>query len=332
MEVILTKHSCVQLQGFLVNNYQMKILSRYAVLEYLFWLRSTHYLVDDRNKEFCDLLNNCYSTLQVLENDSFSRNPVFKVKLSAKLYVFKQHGPDLVKRHKYFSSEVFALSTSITLIPKLVYQDKLANIVITEELIDYKDFCTVLSELKSTIPDDSILKEIIKKNAEVVKSIHDEEKFNSKKAPKPKYTRDTWGECFKDKSQLWIRDLPTQFIEYFKQPNEYVHYVHHDLKGKNILIKDTEVRVLDWEMSEKGDQYYNLCYIIFEIWKAIIGTQFLLKEIMNPQIFNWVEKYITIFLNTYDSSINRKKLNEMVLKNGTLFYIKSARNGKGDRS
>lgn len=282
----------------------MKILSRYSVLEYLLWVRNNHYLVDDRNKEFCDLLNSGYTALKVFENDSISRNSVFKLKMSTKSYIFKQHGPDLDKRKKYFTSEAFALSTSIELIPKLVYKDKLANVVITEELIDFKPLSDTLIELKATIPNDLKLREFIKKIAEVVKSIHNESTLNTENTPKPKYSEDTWKEFLEDKSQLWVNNLTTQFMGYYNTTT----YVHHDLKGKNLLVKDNNIKVLDWEMSEKGDPYYDLCYVIFEICVALIGKEFLFTEINNQQVLNWVQGYINIFLKNYNPNVNKIKL------------------------
>jgi thiamine kinase-like enzyme len=288
----------------------MRILSRYSVLEYLLWVKNNHYLVDNRNNEFCVLLNNNYKTLQVFQHESPSRNIVFRFQLGVKSYIFKQYGPDLVKREKYFHSEVFALNTNIEQLPKLVYQDQLANIIITEELVAYKDFTTSLKELIKKFPKyDNLIVEIIENVADTLKLVHDEVKFSFSQNPSLKDIEAAWFEFLKDKPTLWRSELAEQFIGY--RISNYAHYIHYDLKGKNILINtvDFEVRILDWEMSEKGDPYYDLCFIIFEICAVFISPDFLYVEINNSSIMDYAKKYIDTFIYAYNTEIDRRKLN-----------------------
>ncbi|MCU0468150.1 MAG: phosphotransferase [Arcicella sp.] len=287
----------------------MKILSRYSVLEYLFWVNNNHYLVDDRNTEFCNLLSSDYKTLSVLEHDSTSRNIVFKFYLGSKSYFFKQFGPDLVKRKKYFLAEQFALNKiNFSYTPKLVYQDKLANITITEELTEYKKLDSVLRELALLIPNSDIsIQKLLKNIADVMKKTHQLALYNAEDSFKD-YSEDSWHEFLSDKPELWGNELTTQFLKDRKK----THFLHYDLKGKNILISDndnSEVKLLDWEMSEIGDPYYDLCFIIFEICVAFISPTFLTNKINNPQSINWAKKFINVFLDAYDKGLEKEKLN-----------------------
>ncbi len=285
----------------------MKILSRYLVLEYLLWVKNNHYLVDNRNENFCKLLDSDYQTLQVFDNETPSRNLIFKFHLKNKQYVFKQYGPDIINRKKYFEAEQFALNTNTDskFCPTIVYQDKLANIIITEELIEYNNFTKTLSNLAEAIPEDADIKRLIAETAEAVKILHT---FNISQDDTSPYVLEDLNDFLSNKPELWNNNLTVQFIAYRKKSC----FTHLDLKANNIFLKNGDIKILDWEMSAKGDPYFDLCSIIFEICSVLISPNFLSEQInVENSMVKYAKKYIKIFMDKYQvgqTIIDRDKL------------------------
>lgn len=278
----------------------MIILSKYSVLEYLLWIKNNKYKGKvSSNLSFYGLASseNILNT-QVLDISVSTRNSVFEFLVDNDHYIFKQFGPDLEKREKYFLSETVILNQKFAYIPEITFQDDLNNIVISRKLIGYEDFGIKLKKLYEKYKDSSI-KGLLTNLAKQLIKIHSVTALGVN-ANVPKYNSSLWRHFFIDKPEF--DSFYVEFLSLWKDSC----LTHFDLHGKNILIaEDGDIKVIDWEMSEIGDPYYDLCSIIRIICIVMINPYFLSFKL--PSDVNEVKKFINIFLNAY-SNVNKDKL------------------------
>lgn len=290
----------------------MIILSKYAVLEYLLWIKNNKYKIQEtENEVFYGIISteNIMST-QVFDISISTRNSVFEFLVENNWYIFKQFGPDLVKKKKYFASEATILNQQYNYIPKIAFQDNLNNVIISEKLIGYKDFGFNIGILFQKYKDAKI-KLLLVKLAEKLKEIHSISSISGN-IQTPKYNNSLWRHFFIDKPEFEL--LYPEFMTLWKDSC----LVHYDLNSSNILLSETEdLKIIDWEMSEIGDPYYDLCSIIRMLYLVLIGPFFLNAKL--PFNFKEMKKFVDFFLSKYGSAEKNKLLNLFKIHNHDLY-------------
>lgn len=277
----------------------MIILTKYSVLEYLLWIRNNKYSRTESNISFCNILNDNLSTTRVLDIKYKTRNLVFEFVLNNESYIFKQFGPDLDKKIAFFLSETFILNQSLlNYIPKIVFQDDFNKVIIVKKLINYTNFGDRIRKLYETERNDKI-KVLLKNTALKLKEIHSSKSI-FQNVNVPKYTSSLWRHFFIDKPEF--ESYYPEFLHLWKD----TCLVHYDLSGKNILFdKDGGIKIIDWEMSELGDPYYDLCSIIRTLL-GIFRPSFFSFSL--PTHFNEIKRIIIDFLHDYDLNYNKNKI------------------------
>lgn len=279
----------------------MIILSKYSVLEYLIWLKNNKYQSQEaQNKIFYDIISTKeILKVQVTDIDISTRNLVFEFLVDNKQYIFKQFGPDLIKKKPFFISETLILNQEFNYTPQKVFQDDLNNIIITEKLVEYEDFGTTLRILFEKYKDAKI-KLLLKSLAAKLREIHSVLTISGSQQTS-KYSKSSWTHFFINRPEF--ESLYIDFIASWKESG----LVHYDLKSNNILLSEAEgLKIIDWEMSEIGDSYYDLCSVVCMIYLTLIGPFFLSFRL--PYNYREMKKFVDYFLNEYTDTIDRRKL------------------------
>jgi thiamine kinase-like enzyme len=279
----------------------MIILSKYSVLEYLIWLKNNKYQAQEaQNELFYNIIStNDILKIQVVDIDISTRNLVFEFLVDNNQYIFKQFGPDLIKKRPFFISEILILNQEFDYTPQKVFQDELNNIVITEKLVAYENFSSTLRTLFNNYKDVRI-KLLLKTLALKLREIHsvvtvvDNQQIS-------KYSKTSWRHFFIDNPEF--ESIYIEFISFWKASG----LVHYDLKSDNVLVSEVEgIKIIDWEMSEIGDCFYDLCSVVRMIYLTLIGPYFLNFRL--PYNYREMKKFVDYFLDEYSDTINRTKL------------------------
>ncbi len=226
----------------------MLLLSKYTVLEYLLWLKTNNF-------SGCDMSLEQLESIKVREVESGTQNLVFEFSQNLEKYIIKQFRPDLNERKPYFVSEREALNLEIPFAPILVFCDELNQVIITQKIPSQDPISIVIVEENS---DDSI-KKVIDNTAKKLIEIH--QKLDLKAySNNQKFPLEKWET--KIKSNYDVSSLLSDFQRIWKQ--QPWGLVHHDLNGANVLVDNnsSDISIIDWEMSEIGHPYFDLCAII----------------------------------------------------------------------
>ncbi|PWK28886.1 phosphotransferase family enzyme [Arcicella aurantiaca] len=279
----------------------MVILSKYSVLEYLTWVRTNNYLEKKRDKEFNYLLTNL-SNYIVLDVDSGTNNLVFELQESASnCLIFKQFGIDVEEKNKFFLSEITALRQDLDFMPKLHFYDYQNKIIIIEKFVGYEPISLKLRNCKKL--GSETIKNILKTLATRLKVIHKKTIIHSQENPQ-KYPLEKWEEHIKANYPI------APFWKLFENVwNSSQCLVHHDLNGANVLIKDSDVKIIDWEMSEMGHPYLDLCSVIRVICLTMGDSPFFNLELTGN--FPQIKDYVEYFLLQYDSKFDFTKREQL---------------------
>lgn len=270
----------------------MILLSKYSVFEYLNWLKNNNFLINERTKEFNDVLadiENC----NVFDVESGTKNIVFEVNSSTpNRLIFKQFGVNLEEKKQNFTSEVEALKLDFAFSPKLHFQDFFNQIIFIQKFNDYSPISKILKSLKKSEIEE--IKNLLKNVVEKIKVIHAINTFNTSQ----KYPLEKWETYIKERYP--ISNLLSSFQEIW---NSKSCLIHHDLNGANILVKDNDLKIIDWEMAELGHPYFDLCSIIRVICMSLSDSHFFEFEITNTSRpnFSKVKECVDFFLTEFDN-------------------------------
>jgi thiamine kinase-like enzyme len=279
----------------------MVILSKYSVLEYLNWVRSNHYREENRDHMFSYLLANL-SKYRVLNVDSGTNNLVFDLQQStSNSLILKQFGVDLAEKNKFFLSEIEALKQGLDFMPKLYFYDSLNKVIIIEKFIGYTPISSIFENYTDLSSDE--IKSILKSLATKLKAIHAKTITHTQENPQ-KYPLEKWQEHIKANYPIAL------FLEEFERIwQTHQCLVHHDLNGANVLIKDDDIKIIDWEMSEMGHPYLDLCSVIRVLCLTMGDSAFFAREQLSN--FNFIKSYVSYFLQEYDSTFDENKRNAL---------------------
>lgn len=226
----------------------MLLLSKYTVLEYLLWLKTNNF-------SDCGVSLNLWESIKVMEVESGTQNLVFEFSQNSNNYIIKQFRLDLSERKPYFVSEREALNLKMPFTPTLVFYDELNQVIITKKIPSQKPISRVIRRNNT----DDAIKTVICNTALKLIEIH--KNLNLQAYPKnQKFPLEKWESKIKSNSD--VSSLLSDFQRIWKQ--ETWGLVHHDLNGANILVDNNylDISIIDWEMSEIGYSYFDICAIV----------------------------------------------------------------------
>lgn len=273
----------------------MLLLSKYTVLEYLLWLKTNNF--SGSGVSF-----NEWESFKVREVESGTQNLVFEFSQNSNNYILKQFRLDLSERKPYFVSEREALNLKMTFAPTLIFCDELNQVIITKKIPSQEPISRVIRRNNT----DDAIKTVICNTAMKLVEIH--KNLNLQAYPKnQKFPLEKWES--KIKSNYDVSSLLSDFQRIWKQ--EPWGLIHHDLNGANVLVdnKSLDISIIDWEMSEIGHPYFDLCAIIRIICLCYRSPH--VFSFPTPTIgTSWpkVKEFVNYFLNCYGFEGNRSDL------------------------
>jgi hypothetical protein len=226
----------------------MLLLSKYTVLEYLLWLKTNNF-------SDCGVSLNQWESIKVMEVESGTQNFVFEFSINSEKYIIKQFRLNLSERKPYFVSEREALNLKMTFAPTLVFCDELNQVIITKKIPSQEPISRVIRRNNTDDNIKMVICDIALKLVEIHQKLNLHTYSKNQKFPLGK-----WED--KIKSNYNVSSLLADFQRIWKQ--EPWGLIHHDLNGANVLVdnKSLDISIIDWEMSEIGHPYFDLCAII----------------------------------------------------------------------
>ncbi len=296
----------------------MLLLSKYAALEYLLWIKNNKFN-QDKYPQFYNELND--TNLSEIAIDSFkggSKNLVYIFKIKDKQYILKQFRDLPKSKRNHFKNESSLLNSQKTgtFYPNAVFIDGINHIIIEDYLVGFKNVGNVLVKLiQAKQPKEDSIRKILEKIASALKEFH-QDKVLSLLPSTVNQTNDT---------------IPMAY-----QPNFHDYYplykltensfIHGDLNASNLLIDEAKnIKIIYWEMAGKGDKYYDLSMIVKIICVCSSSDFFFMSYgnsmMQNEQtIFLSIQNRVNIFLNAYNRQIDKKKLESFLVFNNSDGY------------
>ncbi|WP_435353911.1 phosphotransferase [Emticicia sp. SJ17W-69] len=229
----------------------MKIIlhSEYLTVEYLIW-RMCNFSDSFSEK----LEENFYNDMKVIILPVNSRNLLSKVKIGQKIYIFKQYGKPEPSKFLENESNIYDLNILGNISTEKIFYDHGYGIIVTEKLLGFDPIMQILY-LILPLGNWEKVSNIISLSASIFRQLH-QSKIDSSLMLKPDSVS-ILKKVDSHSNQLLIDD-----INFFEREWKQEDFIHFDLRLDNMLIKDTEIKIIDWEMAIIGDYYWDLAIFL----------------------------------------------------------------------
>jgi len=160
-------------------------------------------------------------------------------------------------------------------IPRLIATDRIMKLLIFEYLEDFEPMESEGREVD--------LSPLIKPLYDITTRIHNvkQDLFEGKlHNRKPFFFALSEGELIALKETMTLSYLQLAVLEKLCQPVFFearryfgwseTHFIHFDIKPKNVLYKDSEIKIIDWEMAGWGDPYWDKAGLFWIVLNNIL--------------------------------------------------------------
>jgi len=113
--------------------------------------------------------------------------------------------------------------------------------------------------------------------------------------------------------------------------NKYLS--HGDLEPGNVLIKNKEILIIDWELSRMNNFAYDIAYLFVNLWNKKNSFR---KELMKNFLrnlnsnelakFKWLFQVVVFYFALRESRFKKAKENNSVFKTRRRFYLRLLEN------
>ncbi len=293
----------------------MLLLSKYAVLEYLLWIKNNKFNQDKYPQFYNELTDNNLSKATIGSFKGGSRNLVYFFKINEKQYMLKQFRDLPKSKRNYFKNESSILESSKKtggFYPNAVFVDAINLVIIEKYLMGFENVGEVLVKLiQDPYPKEKSIRIILEKIANTLNVFHQDKELSILPSTAIQ-TNDTVTTAYQPNFH--------DYYPLYKMKEDC--FIHGDLNASNILIDVAKnIKIIDWEMADKGDKYYDLSMIVKAICVCSSSDFFFVSyEDYTEFSFLKIQNRVNIFLDAYDKKIDKKKLESFLVINNSNGY------------